>query len=171
MPAWLERLVALDVRTAGLANAAARHRPTVLHLVRVAAGWLAAAEVGLMLGLGLAGRVRPVTRMLLAVGTVYLAVEGLAGAWRRERPFAGLDAVEAVVPHTAGRSFPSRHVASAVAMACIGARAEPWLGRLMGWLALLLALGRVAAGLHYPSDVVAGAVLGGAVGSLFREWP
>jgi undecaprenyl-diphosphatase len=109
--------------------------------------------------------------MLLSVSAVYAAVEVLGAVWQRQRPFADLEQVHAVVPHTAVRSFPSRHVASAAAMARVGARARPRLGKLMGLLAALLALGRVGAGLHYPSDVLAGAGLGFVVGQVFRDWP
>jgi membrane-associated phospholipid phosphatase len=41
----------------------------------------------------------------------------------------------------------------------------------MAVLAGLLALGRVAAGLHYPSDILGGAALGCVVGGVFRDWP
>jgi undecaprenyl-diphosphatase len=167
----LSWLLALDEAGAGLANAAAHGRPTARRLIAAAAGWVAASEVLFMVGLGVSGRRRAAMRMLLAVSTVYVAVEGLALTWRRQRPFARLDAVRAVVPHAAERSFPSRHVASAVAMARIGGRARPRVGRWMAVLAGLLAVGRVGAGLHYPSDVVAGAALGLAIGGVFREWP
>jgi membrane-associated phospholipid phosphatase len=124
-----------------------------------------------MLLLGLSGRRRATARMLLAVSSVYVAVELIGAVWRRERPFANLEQIAAVVPHTAERSFPSRHVASAVAMARVASGARPGLGRLMAAIAALLAVGRVAAGLHYPSDALAGAVLGFLLGSLFRDWP
>jgi membrane-associated phospholipid phosphatase len=41
----------------------------------------------------------------------------------------------------------------------------------MAALAALLALGRVGAGLHYPSDALAGAALGFLLGTVFRHWP
>jgi membrane-associated phospholipid phosphatase len=64
------------------------------------------------------------------------------------------------VPHEPGRSFPSRHVASGLAMASIGSREHRRLGMLMAGVAWLLGVSRVAAGLHYPSDIAAGALLG-----------
>jgi undecaprenyl-diphosphatase len=165
------RLAALDAGVARWANLSAHRHPGALHAVRLAAGGLAAAEIGLMLLLGLSGRPRAAGRMLLAVSAVYAAVEVLGRVWRRPRPFAHLEQVAPVVPHAPERSFPSRHVASAVAMARVGTRASPRVGRLMGLLAVLLAVGRVGAGLHYPSDAAAGAGLGFVLGSLFRDWP
>jgi undecaprenyl-diphosphatase len=132
------------------------------------ARWLATAEVILMLVLGAFGRGGDVVRMLLAVGTIYAASEGLGRAWRRERPFARLADIERLLAHRPERSFPSRHVASALAMAAIGSRSHRGLGRAMAWLGWLLGISRVAAGLHYPSDVLTGAMLGALVGWLLR---
>ena len=70
--------------------------------------------------------------------------------------------------HSAGRSFPSRHVASGLAMAWVAGRAHRRLGLAMAGVAWLLGLSRVAAGLHYPSDVLSGALLGSVVGRLLR---
>jgi membrane-associated phospholipid phosphatase len=54
-------------------------------------------------------------------------------------------------------------------MALIVGRAAPRIGMVMVWVAAGMGLGRVRTGLHYPSDLVAGALLGGAVGLLVRE--
>ncbi len=60
-------------------------------------------------------------------------------------------------------SFPSAHAASAFAVATAMTRVEP-LAALAFLLALALALGRPYLGMHYPSDVLAGAALGIALG-------
>jgi undecaprenyl-diphosphatase len=57
-------------------------------------------------------------------------------------------------------SFPSGHTMHAVAFAAILTQAIPWLGILLIPFALLTGLSRVVLGLHYPSDVFMGAVLG-----------
>jgi undecaprenyl-diphosphatase len=106
--------------------------------------------------------------MLLAVGVIYGLVEMAGVCWQRQRPFARRAAIRPLVGHHPNRSFPSRHVASAVAMATIAAPAAPATSRLMAMLAVLLAVSRVAAGVHYPSDVLAGALLGGVVGRALR---
>jgi undecaprenyl-diphosphatase len=57
-------------------------------------------------------------------------------------------------------SFPSGHAASAVAAAVTLARLWP-NGRLVLWLlAVLVAVSRIYVGVHYPLDVLGGAVLG-----------
>jgi decaprenylphosphoryl-5-phosphoribose phosphatase len=60
-------------------------------------------------------------------------------------------------------SFPSAHATSSFAVATAMTRVDP-LGALAFALAFALALGRPYLGMHYPSDVLAGAVLGVLLG-------
>jgi decaprenylphosphoryl-5-phosphoribose phosphatase len=60
-------------------------------------------------------------------------------------------------------SFPSAHATSSFAVATAMTRVEPW-GALALVLALALSLGRPYLGMHYPSDVLVGAVLGVLLG-------
>jgi membrane-associated phospholipid phosphatase len=60
-------------------------------------------------------------------------------------------------------SFPSAHATSSFAVAMAMTRVEP-VGALAFILAAALALGRPYLGMHYPSDVLAGALLGVALG-------
>ena len=60
-------------------------------------------------------------------------------------------------------SFPSAHATSSFAVATAMTRVEP-LGALAFLLAAALALGRPYLGMHYPSDVLAGALLGVGLG-------
>ncbi|HEV7664372.1 MAG TPA: phosphatase PAP2 family protein, partial [Chloroflexota bacterium] len=128
-----------------------------------------AVEVGLMLlVLVRGGRLGPVARMLAAVGLIYGLSDLLGRVAPRQRPFVSLADVEALVAHSTERSFPSRHVASGLAMGSIARGGQPGLGVLMTLVAGLLGAARVAAGLHYPSDVLAGLTLGALVGRLLR---
>jgi len=60
-------------------------------------------------------------------------------------------------------SFPSAHATSSFAVATAMTRVDS-LGALAFILAFALSLGRPYLGMHYPSDVLAGAVLGVALG-------
>lgn len=60
-------------------------------------------------------------------------------------------------------SFPSAHATSSFAVATAMTRVDS-LGALAFVLAFALSLGRPYLGMHYPSDVLAGAVLGVALG-------
>jgi undecaprenyl-diphosphatase len=162
-------LLEVDAAAARTLNAHVRRSRQGQRFAGWAAGGLASAEVVLMLALAASGQRRTALRMLLAVASVYGAAELIGQRWRRERPFARMGDIQELVGHGAGRSFPSRHVASGLAMATVGQAAHPRLGQLMALLAWLLGLSRVAAGLHYPSDVLAGALLGMAIGRVWRR--
>ncbi len=66
--------------------------------------------------------------------------------------------VEAAPPTS--YSFPSGHAATAVAGALAGARIAPAATPVLWGMATLIALSRIYVGVHYPSDVLAGALLG-----------
>ena len=90
---------------------------------------------------------------------------------RRHRP----DPTGAQVPEArrvrlpASRSFPSGHTASAVAFASGVARVLPGAGVVLHCLAATVAYSRVHTGVHYPGDVVAGAVLGAMIADLTSD--
>lgn len=66
-------------------------------------------------------------------------------------------------------SFPSSHATIAWALAVVLAAKEPRLKYFYYTLAILICLSRIYLGDHYPSDVVAGSVLGFAIG-WFSLW-
>jgi membrane-associated phospholipid phosphatase len=80
---------------------------------------------------------------------------------RRPRPV--LEGLPPLGGAPSSLSFPSAHATSSFAVATAMTRVEP-LGALAFLLAAALALGRPYLGMHYPSDVLAGAVLGVLLG-------
>jgi membrane-associated phospholipid phosphatase len=67
-------------------------------------------------------------------------------------------------------SFPSGHAAAAVAFASGVGSVIPSAGLPLRALALLVGYSRVHTGVHYPADVVAGALLGATVADLTNAW-
>ncbi|MEO3974083.1 phosphatase PAP2 family protein [Streptomyces sp. CAU 1734] len=142
----------------------------------VARGLSLAGEHGaLWLGAGLtgaaadAGRRRAWLRATALVGGAHLASLGVKWSVRRARPGAVLTAPPLV--RTAGPySFPSSHATtSAAALIAFGAL-FPAGERLMAPLAAAICVSRLVAGVHYPTDIVAGALLGGATARLGSRW-
>jgi undecaprenyl-diphosphatase len=95
--------------------------------------------------------------LALAIGKV------LSTLVDRARPFvAHPGGVHLFAHHAADAGFPSDHATAAFAIAvAILLRYRAWGGVLLA-LATLVAAGRVALGVHYPTDVLAGAALGAA---------
>ena len=82
----------------------------------------------------------------------------------RPRPFVACPDIRACVRALDKFSFPSGHTLHAVAFAVVFSWHFPLVGAALVPLVLLIALSRVALGLHYPSDVAAGALIGASVG-------
>jgi diacylglycerol kinase family enzyme/membrane-associated phospholipid phosphatase len=67
-------------------------------------------------------------------------------------------------------SFPSGHSASAVAFTTALAMESPVLGLAIAPVAAAVAYSRVHTGVHWPTDVAAGAAIGMAAGLVTRRW-
>jgi undecaprenyl-diphosphatase len=100
-------------------------------------------------------------RLLLAVIFTFVLNDViLKPVFDRPRPFlvdAGITVIDA--KPTSG-SLPSGHAAMAVAGAIAGSRMLPGSAWVWWPLAVLVAVSRVYIGVHWPSDVLAGAVIG-----------
>jgi undecaprenyl-diphosphatase len=91
---------------------------------------------------------------------------GIKRAIRRPRPFRGLSGLQCPVKPLDEFSFPSGHTMHAVAFTILAVAAYPQLAWCLVPFAALVGLSRVALGLHYPSDVLAGAAIGTAVAEM-----
>ena len=78
----------------------------------------------------------------------------------RERPFITFTTIPCTMPPLDRYSFPSGHTLHAVSFTTLTAATAPWLLLVVAPLAALIAASRVGLGLHYMSDVAAGALLG-----------
>ena len=158
---WLQRLLAAD-----------RYYSTRLRyaekpgLLRRIAAFLAHSGDSWFWGIGLAivwlasgpeGKTFAV-RLVLAILGMAVLVTVVKRLFRRRRPAGEWGAIyRKTDPH----SFPSGHAARMAMLFVLGAALGPaWFGWLLLIWAPLVALARVAMGVHYLSDVAAGAALG-----------
>lgn len=100
------------------------------------------------------------THMLVAGAIGFVTYKFLKSHLVRERPFISFDSIECVMPPLDRYSFPSGHTLHAVLFTSIAIAYAPTLAVLLVPFALLIALSRVILGLHYPSDVIVGALIG-----------
>lgn len=87
----------------------------------------------------------------------------LKGRFVRERPFITHSVITRAGAPLDRFSFPSGHTLHAVSFTVVAVSGFPVLAVLLVPLAVAIALSRIVLGLHYPSDVLAGALLGAGV--------
>ncbi|MFI6108245.1 phosphatase PAP2 family protein [Streptomyces sp. NPDC051310] len=126
----------------------------------------------LWLAAGLAGaaadreRRRAWLRATALTGAAHAVSMGVKRLVRRPRPDGG-----AALVRTAGcHSFPSSHATSATAAALLFGALSPGVRRLAAPVAAAMCVSRLVVGVHYPTDVVAGALLGAATARTGARW-
>jgi undecaprenyl-diphosphatase len=80
---------------------------------------------------------------------------------RRQRPADAFESLSAFIKPSDRFSFPSGHTAAAFVMATVLAVHYPLWAMLAYPVALLIGCSRVMLGVHFPTDIAAGALLGG----------
>jgi decaprenylphosphoryl-5-phosphoribose phosphatase len=128
--------------------------------------WLALGAAGAALSSDEAQR-RAWRRGVQVVAASYVVNQAIKFAVRRRRP--ELDGLPPLSPTVSRLSFPSAHATTSFAAARAYGRVAPvWA---LYAAALAFAASRPYLGVHYPSDVLAGALLGTAVAQAWPEPP
>jgi membrane-associated phospholipid phosphatase len=128
------------------------------------------ASVGAGATLALRGRRRAAVDAVGAASAMWLAGQILKKAIGRPRPYASLSGIRLLIGKPAGTSWPSSHPAVLLAFTTVAARdlgaSDPVKVGVIA-LAGLVALSRVYLGVHFPSDVAGGLLVGRGVADLW----
>lgn len=108
--------------------------------------------------------------LLAVVATAIFGMFVLKPLFGRARPFVAYEFAGLLIPPPSGDSFPSNHsmvsFAAAAALCCLPGKGRGVLALKVSAVAVacLIAFSRLYLYVHYPSDILAGAVIGIAVG-------
>ena len=129
------------------------------------------ASVGAAAVLAAAGHRRAAARGLAAASVTWVAGQGLKRVFGRPRPYdAGLDEMHLRIERPNGTSWPSSHPAVLLSFLSVASRdlgAGPIARAALDGLAAAIGMSRVYVGVHFPSDVAGGILLGKAVAAAF----
>ena len=129
------------------------------------------ASVGAAAMLAAAGHRRAAARGLAAASVTWVAGQGLKRVFGRPRPYdAGLDEMHLRIERPNGTSWPSSHPAVLLSFLSVASRdlgAGPVARAALASLAAAIGMSRVYVGVHFPSDVAGGILLGKAVAAAF----
>jgi undecaprenyl-diphosphatase len=137
-----------------------------LQLVRfvtfLGSGWMLLGLVPLLFLTRMRGQTMTLLVTLAATSGIVASAKALAG---RVRPCNALEWAQALpIDFPTDSSFPSGHAAGSFAFAAFVFASHRRAGLAIAAAATLVASSRVALGVHYPSDVAAGALVGAALG-------
>ena len=141
--------------------------PWVVELARMSSGLLPLIAIFSLVALILLGSRRlrhGCLEMALGMVIVWLLVTFINDVWPQPRPFV-LGIGHLWIEHKPTSGFPSRHGAVGLAFGFSAVLVSPvrWLGVLGLIIGLSIAWSRVALGVHFPSDVIAGGLIAALV--------
>ena len=105
-------------------------------------------------------------KIVLVCGISFVLVSVFRYFFNAKRPYAMYDYEPVVAKEKEGQSMPSRHVFSAFVIAMSFAYINWKFSIIFFVVALLIAIHRVLVGVHFVKDVVVGALIGIAAGSI-----
>ena len=101
-----------------------------------------------------------IIRVVLVTGISFVAVSIFRHIYNADRPYTVYDFSPIIQKEKTGESMPSRHVFSSFIIAMAALYVYPFFSIPVFICSVLMCFGRVIAGVHFPRDVIAGAVIG-----------
>lgn len=119
---------------------------------------------------GKLGKIAAVGIILVVAASDQLSSQLLKNLFERIRPCNALSDINVLVHCSRSFSFPSSHAVNNFAVAFYFYRLYPNLKWVLFIIAFIVAISRPYVGVHYPSDILAGALIGMFVGYIFATF-
>ncbi|MFG3604298.1 phosphatase PAP2 family protein [Micromonospora chersina] len=146
-------------------NGAAGRNDLVDDLFEWSAVWLIyvlAATAAIPVLAHLRHRRAALARVVASLGLAFAVGQAVAALSTEVRPFQ-THPVHQLIPHAAGASLPSDHATAAFAVAfAVGAFLSRRCGVALSLIATVIGFARVWTGVHYPGDILVGALIAAA---------
>ena len=113
---------------------------------------------------------RGIVILAIPLGIAILISESISAIYVRQRPFVADSGVHLLVPHSADGGMPSHHMVFMAALVATVWYYDRKAATLFAFLTLLTGLARVVAGIHYPSDILVGMIIGVVVVIAYRRF-
>lgn len=101
-----------------------------------------------------------IVRVILVTGISFVLVSLFRHFYDADRPYTLYDFEPVVKKNKTGESMPSRHVFSGFVIAMAFLYVDPITSIPLFLCSIFMSIGRVAAGVHFPKDVIVGAAIG-----------
>jgi membrane-associated phospholipid phosphatase len=167
----IRRIIELDVRLTSWSRLVENSRlikPVAALFAHSGDSWFWLLGLGILWLLGTDFWKSIAVNLAIGVAITALLVLAIKFSVRRSRPAGEWGRI---YRNTDPHSFPSGHAARAVMLAVLGVGLGPtWFGALLAGWAPLVGLARLAMGVHYLSDIVAGMALGLAMGVILLRF-
>jgi membrane-associated phospholipid phosphatase len=137
-------------------------------LIILMARWLVYLSLWVLPYLWMRGKHRGVLRVLATLAIAMVIEEGLDSLITAPRPFVagGFEPLVTMTPDEFYTSFPSGHATFMAALGVAVFLIDRYAGIVTLFCAVLVGAGRVLAGVHYPTDILGGFVVGGMAAGL-----
>lgn len=109
-------------------------------------------------------RIKELAMIIFSAFFALVLAEAVKYFYASPRPFEVLSNINLLFSHGGGDSFPSGHATFFAALAAAVFSYHKKLGIMYIIGAVIIGFGRIIAGIHFPIDILAGFILGGAIG-------
>lgn len=99
-------------------------------------------------------------RVILVCGISFILVSVFRKVCNSDRPYTIYNFEPIIKKEKKGESMPSRHVFSAFVISMAFLYIFSWLSIILFIVSILICIGRVIGGVHFPKDVIVGALIG-----------